>query len=48
MKGPKQYQVGFDVTIVNVKDETVTAPFKTQGSGPYRLFYFFFYNLKSK
>lgn len=36
MKGPKQYQVGFDVTIVSVKEENVTAPFKTQGSGPYR------------
>ena len=36
LRGPKQYQVGFDVTIVSVADDTVTAPFKTASSGPYR------------
>lgn len=36
LKGPKQYQIGLDVTISNVSDETVTAPFKTTSSGPYR------------
>nr|XP_022900986.1 calpain-7-like [Onthophagus taurus] len=36
LKGPKQFPVGFDVTIVNVSDEDVTAPFKTVSSGVYR------------
>ncbi|XP_018325822.1 calpain-7 [Agrilus planipennis] len=36
LKGPKQYQIGFDVTIASVNDTTVTAPFKTTTSGPFR------------
>lgn len=36
LKGPKQYQIGLEVTIVALSDETVTAPFKTKSSGPYR------------
>lgn len=36
LKGPKQYQVGVDVTISSLADNTVTAPFKTTSSGPYR------------
>lgn len=36
LKGPKQYQIGLEVTIQQIQDETVTAPFKTKSSGPYR------------
>lgn len=36
LKGPKQYQIGLEVTIQQIKDETVTAPFKSKSSGPYR------------
>lgn len=36
LKGPKQYQIGFDLTISNLADENLTAPFKTISSGPYR------------
>ncbi|KAF5296503.1 hypothetical protein FQR65_LT01492 [Abscondita terminalis] len=36
LKGPKQYQVGFDVTITSLYDSNVTAPFKNVSSGPYR------------
>lgn len=36
LKGPKQYQIGFDLTITTLADDSVTAPFKTISSGPYR------------
>ncbi|KAI4456313.1 calpain-7 [Holotrichia oblita] len=36
LKGPKQYQIGFDVTITSLADESVTAPFKTTSSGAFR------------
>lgn len=36
LKGPKQYQIGFDVTISSLNDTEITAPFKTTNSGPYR------------
>nr|CAI5847065.1 unnamed protein product [Callosobruchus analis] len=36
LKGPKQYQMGFDVTILKVNDDTVTAPFRSRSSGAYR------------
>ncbi|KAB0794256.1 hypothetical protein PPYR_13876 [Photinus pyralis] len=36
LKGPKQYQIGFDVTIASVNDTDITAPFRTTSSGPYR------------
>lgn len=36
LKGPKQYQMGIEVTIVSLADESVTAPFKTKSSGAYR------------
>ncbi|VEN34558.1 unnamed protein product [Callosobruchus maculatus] len=36
LKGPKQYQMGFDITILKVNDETVTAPFRSRASGAYR------------
>ncbi|XP_057659108.1 calpain-7-like [Diorhabda carinulata] len=36
LKGPKQYQMGFEVTIQQLKDESVTAPFRAKSSGSYR------------
>ncbi|CAH1973048.1 unnamed protein product [Acanthoscelides obtectus] len=36
LKGPKQYQMGFDVSILKLNDETVTAPFRSRSSGAYR------------
>ncbi|XP_066246595.1 calpain-7-like [Euwallacea similis] len=36
LKGPKQYQIGLQAVIKQVNDESVTAPFKTKSSGPYR------------
>lgn len=36
LKGPKQYLIGFDVTIASVNDTDITAPFRTTSSGPYR------------
>lgn len=36
LKGPKQYQMGIEVTIVSLTDDGVTAPFKSTSSGPYR------------
>lgn len=36
LKGPKQYQIGLEVIIQQIQDETVTAPFKSKSSGPYR------------
>ncbi|GJQ86062.1 hypothetical protein Trydic_g10262, partial [Trypoxylus dichotomus] len=35
LKGPKQYQVGFDVTITNLADDSISAPFKTTSSGAF-------------
>lgn len=36
LKGPKQYQMGLEVTLQQIKDETITAPFKSKSSGTYR------------
>ncbi|CAG9856353.1 unnamed protein product [Phyllotreta striolata] len=36
LKGPKQYQIGVEVVIQQVKDESVTAPFRSTSSGSYR------------
>lgn len=36
LKGPKQFQMGLEVTILQVQDDTITAPFKSKASGPYR------------
>ncbi|XP_044759511.1 calpain-7-like [Coccinella septempunctata] len=37
LKGPKQYQIGFDVTINKINDhDTFTAPFRSKSSGAYR------------
>lgn len=36
LKGPKQYQMGLEVVIQQIQDETMTAPFKSKSSGPYR------------
>lgn len=37
LKGPKQYQIGLEAIIKEVNDESVTAPFRSKSSGPYRL-----------
>lgn len=36
LKGPKQYQLGLEVTIVKLFDENATAKFKRISSGDYR------------
>ncbi|XP_050080262.1 calpain-7-like [Anopheles maculipalpis] len=36
LRGPKVYQVGLDLTVVSLSDETVTAPFVSQKTGVYR------------
>lgn len=36
LKGPKQYQLDLEVTIVKLYDETATAKFKRISSGDYR------------
>lgn len=39
MKGPREYEIGFEVQISKVNDETITAPFNTKSSGPFRTGY---------
>ncbi|KAJ2948894.1 hypothetical protein O0L34_g5826 [Tuta absoluta] len=36
LKGPKQYQIGFDVRVESLDDPNQTAPFLKESSGPYR------------
>uniref|UniRef100_A0A182W9E9 Calpain catalytic domain-containing protein n=1 Tax=Anopheles minimus TaxID=112268 RepID=A0A182W9E9_9DIPT len=36
LRGPKVYQVGLDLTVVSLTDDTVTAPFVSQKTGVYR------------
>lgn len=36
LKGPKQFDIGFGVTISTVNDQDITAPFHTQITKPYR------------
>ncbi|KAJ8922898.1 hypothetical protein NQ315_001440 [Exocentrus adspersus] len=36
LKGPKQYQLGIEAIIMQVNDETITAPFRSKSSGSYR------------
>ena len=36
LKGPKQYQLGIEVTIVKLFDEQATAKFKRISTGDYR------------
>ncbi|CAH0398502.1 unnamed protein product [Chilo suppressalis] len=36
LKGPKQYQIGFNVTVESLEDPSVTAPFFKESSGAYR------------
>ncbi|CAG9767404.1 unnamed protein product [Ceutorhynchus assimilis] len=36
LKGPKQYQMGLEVIIKQLNDESITAPFRSKSSGPYR------------
>ena len=36
LKGPKQYQIGFEINILSVTNPSLTAPFRSQTSGPYR------------
>ncbi|CAH0563722.1 unnamed protein product [Brassicogethes aeneus] len=39
LRGPKVYQIGIEATIQKINDESITAPFKTKSSGPYRTGY---------
>ncbi|XP_026826623.1 calpain-7 isoform X2 [Ooceraea biroi] len=36
LKGPKQYQIGFDITTVVLNDTNAPTAFKTKNSGPFR------------
>lgn len=36
LRGPKQYNIGIDVTVESLTDPTVTAPFRKESSGAYR------------
>ncbi|XP_050298407.1 calpain-7-like [Anthonomus grandis grandis] len=36
LKGPKQYQIGLEAIIKQLNNDSVTAPFKSKMSGPYR------------
>ncbi|ETN61704.1 calpain [Anopheles darlingi] len=36
LRGPKDYQVGLELTVVSLEDSTVTAPFVSQKTGVYR------------
>ncbi|KAL1494017.1 hypothetical protein ABEB36_009690 [Hypothenemus hampei] len=36
LRGPKQYQIGLEAVIRQLRDESITAPFKSKLSGPYR------------
>lgn len=36
LRGPKAYQVGFEIVIVSLDDPTVTASFKSKTTGSYR------------
>lgn len=36
LRGPKEYQIGLEVTIVSLEDDSVNAPFKSRSSGAYR------------
>lgn len=36
LRGPKVYQVGLEVLVASLDDETVTAPFVSKVSGTYR------------
>lgn len=38
LKGPKQYMLGMEITIVKLHDENATAKFKRISSGDYRYF----------
>ena len=39
LKGPRQYQIGFDVYCMFASDETVKEAFGKKSSGPYRYTY---------
>lgn len=36
LRGPKVYQVGFEITVASLEDPTITAPFVSKMSGSYR------------
>lgn len=36
LKGPKQYQIGFDINTVVLNDVNAATAFKTKTSGPFR------------
>lgn len=36
LKGPKQYQIGFDINTVVLNDVNAVTAFKTKSSGPFR------------
>lgn len=41
LKGPKQYQIGFDINTVVLNDVNAVTAFKTKTSGPFRFVPFF-------
>lgn len=43
LKGPKQYQIGFDILTVVLNDSDVTTAFKMKSSGPFRYYKIIYY-----
>jgi len=42
LKGPKQYQIGFDINTVVLNDANAPTAFKIKNSGPFRFVYVYF------
>lgn len=43
LKGPKQYQIGFDINAIVLNDANAETAFKTKSSGPYRFLFLLFF-----
>lgn len=43
LKGPKQYQIGFDINVVVLNDANAATAFKTKNSGLFRFLFLLFY-----
>lgn len=46
LKGPRQYQIGFDIESISGQEETINGAFGRKSSGPYRFPFFFTYHYK--
>lgn len=43
LKGPRAYQIGFDISTVILNDANAATAFKTKSSGPFRFVICFFF-----